>query len=44
MGRTDGAEGPPDATVTVEAMIDKTVKWAFHEPGERGDVVTGVHH
>jgi hypothetical protein len=35
-----GREGPPDATVTVEAMVDKRVIWTFQESGERGDVVT----
>lgn len=40
MDRTDGAEGPPDATITVEAMSGKDVRWIFHEPGERGEVVT----
>jgi hypothetical protein len=36
----DGVEGPPDATVTVEAMNGKNVTWTFREPGERGEVVT----
>lgn len=40
MDREDGREGPPDATVTVEAMRGRDVRWAFHEAGERGDVVT----
>ena len=40
MDRADGAEGPPDATITVEAMSGKDVRWAFREPGERGDIVT----
>jgi len=40
MDRTDGAEGPPDATITVEAMRGKDVRWAFREPGERREVVT----
>jgi hypothetical protein len=39
--RKDGVEGPPNATVTVEAMNGKDVRWAFHEPGERGEAVTG---
>jgi hypothetical protein len=38
--RVDGREGPPDATVTVEAMQGNRVTWAFHEAGERGEVVT----
>lgn len=40
MDREDSVEGPPDATVTVDAMNGKNVRWTFHEPGERGDVVT----
>jgi hypothetical protein len=40
MDREDGVEGPPTAAVTVEAMNGKDVRWTFHEPGERGDVVT----
>ncbi len=40
MDRKDSLEGPPDAAVTVEAMNGKDVTWTFHEPGERGDVVT----
>jgi len=36
-----GVEGPPNATVTVEAMNSKDVKWNFHEPGQRGEPVTG---
>jgi hypothetical protein len=36
----DGAEGPPAATVAVEAVDGKNVRWRFREPGERGDVVT----
>ena len=38
--RSDGVEGPPDATVTVEAMNGKEVRWTFREPGQRGDAVT----
>ena len=38
--REDGVEGTPRATVTVEAMNGKNVKWTFREPGQRGDVVT----
>jgi hypothetical protein len=40
MDRKDSVEGPPDATVTVEALRGKDVSWTIHEPGERGDVVT----
>jgi hypothetical protein len=40
MDRQDSAEGPPEATVTVEGLNGKNVRWAFHEPGERGDVIT----
>ncbi|HEV2696400.1 MAG TPA: hypothetical protein VGU90_00295, partial [Terriglobales bacterium] len=36
-----GVEGPPNATVTVEAMNGKDVRWTFHEPGQRGEPVTG---
>jgi hypothetical protein len=36
----DGAEDPPNATVAVEAVNGKDVRWRFREPGERGDVVT----
>jgi hypothetical protein len=39
--REDSIEGPPNATVTVEAMNGKDVRWTFHEPGERGEPVTG---
>jgi hypothetical protein len=39
--REDGAEGPPNATVTVEGMNGKNVRWTFREPGERGEPVTG---
>ena len=35
-----GVEGPPNATVTVEAMNGKDVKWTFREPGQRGEPVT----
>src|SRR5690242_13579284 len=38
--KTDGMEGPPDADVTVTAMVDSSVKWSFHESGERGEAVT----
>ncbi len=27
--KTDGAEGPPNANVTVEALVDSNVKWSF---------------
>jgi hypothetical protein len=40
MDREDSVEGAPDATVAVEAMNGKGVRLTFHEPGERGDVVT----
>lgn len=40
MDRTDGVDGPPDATITVEGIDGNKVRWTFHEPGERGDVVT----
>jgi hypothetical protein len=40
MDRVDSREGPPDATVTVEAMQGNRVRWTFREAGERGDVVT----
>jgi len=36
-----GVEGPPNATVTVEAMNGKDVRWTFRELGERGEPVTG---
>jgi hypothetical protein len=39
--REDGAEGPPNATVTVEAMNGNNVRWTFSEPGQRGEPVTG---
>jgi|CZLA01.1.fsa_nt_gi hypothetical protein len=38
--KADGVEGPPDANVTVEAMVSSSAKWTFREPGERGEVVT----
>jgi hypothetical protein len=38
--KADGVEGPPDANITVEAMVDSRMKWTFRESGERGDVVT----
>jgi len=41
MDREPGVEGPPNATVTVEAVNGKDVRWTFHEPGERGEPVTG---
>ena len=34
-------EGPPNATVTIEAMHGDDVRWTFQEPGERGEPVTG---
>lgn len=40
MDREDGVEGPPNTTVTVEAMSGKNMRWTIHEPGERGDAVT----
>lgn len=40
MDREDGVEGPPVATITVEAMSGKNVKWTIHEPGQRGDALT----
>ncbi|HXO31334.1 MAG TPA: hypothetical protein VN901_03155 [Candidatus Acidoferrales bacterium] len=40
MDREDGVEGPPSATVTVDATNGNNVRWTLHEPGERGDVVT----
>lgn len=36
-----GVEGPPNATVTVEAVSGEDVKWTFREPGHRGEPVTG---
>ena len=39
--REPNVEGPPNATVTVEAMNVKDVRWTFQEPGERGEPVTG---
>jgi len=36
-----GVEGPPNATVTVDAMNGKNVRWTFREPGQRGEPVTG---
>jgi hypothetical protein len=36
-----GVEGPPNATVTVEAMNGNDVRWRFSEPGQRGEPVTG---
>ncbi len=44
MDRRDSVEGPPDATVTVEALRGKDVSWTIQEPGERGDVVTDNLH
>jgi len=38
--RNRGAEGPPNATVTVEGIRDAKVQWTFQEPGQRGDAVT----
>jgi hypothetical protein len=38
--RNPNAEGPPNATVTVEAMYGDKVKWTFRESGERGDAIT----
>ena len=35
-----GVEGPPNATVTVEATTGKA-RWTFREPGQRGEPVTG---
>jgi hypothetical protein len=36
-----GVEGPPNATVIVEAMNGRDVRWTFREPGQRGEPVTG---
>jgi hypothetical protein len=41
MDQEFGVEGPPNATVTVEAMNGKDVRWTFREPGQRGEPVTG---
>jgi hypothetical protein len=41
MDRAPDVEGPPNATVTVEAMNGEDVRWTFQEPGERGEPVTG---
>ncbi|HEY6270794.1 MAG TPA: hypothetical protein VIX19_02245, partial [Terriglobales bacterium] len=41
MDQQFGAEGPPNATVTVEAMNGKDARWTFREPGQRGEPVTG---
>ena len=38
--RQDGREGPPDATIKVEGMVGKQVRWTFQELGESGDAVT----
>jgi hypothetical protein len=38
--REDGREGPPDATITVEATVGNSVRWTFQELGESGDVVS----
>ena len=38
--REDGVEGPPHATVSVQAMEGQNVKWTFHEPGEEGAVAS----
>ena len=35
-----GVEGPPNATVTVEAINGKGLRWKFREPGQRGEPVT----
>jgi hypothetical protein len=35
-----GKEGPPDASITIEAMRGGNLKWSFQAPGERGDAVT----
>ncbi len=40
MDRQDGREGPPNATVAVEGMIDGRIRFSFQEPGERGDILT----
>lgn len=37
--KADGVEGPPDAHVTVEAIVGSNVKWTFREPGESGGVL-----
>ena len=41
MDRAPDVEGPPNATVTVEAMNGEEIRWTFQEPGERGEPVTG---
>jgi hypothetical protein len=38
--REPDLEGPPKATVTVEAMVGGKVRWTFRESGERGDTLT----
>jgi len=40
MDRQPNKEGPPDASITVEAIKRGQVKWEFQEPGEHGDVLT----
>ena len=40
MDKEEGAEGPPDSTVAVEAMNGHTARWTLHEPGQQGDVLT----
>src|SRR4051812_6975580 len=37
--REFGAEGPPNATVTVEAIVDGKVQWSFQEPGQLGEAL-----
>ncbi len=36
----DSLEGPPKSTITVQGSIANKVRWTFHEPGHRGEVVT----
>jgi hypothetical protein len=40
MDRDPDREGPPNATITVEAMDGEKVRWTFHERGERGELAT----
>jgi hypothetical protein len=39
--REPSVEGPPNASVTVEALNVRDLRWTFQEPGERGEPVTG---
>ena len=38
--RNPDAEGPADATVTVQGLRGTKVQWTFREPAQRGDAVT----